>query len=163
MPYLAASSCPLSSAVTMVMRSGGMPMWRSTSGSTPCPILPKPTKTIRPGNSTWILWLLLMILALGSPSVGRAKLRVPAAYQVGPAPLNFPTARVPPPPFSAVAPVRRVGALVAGLRGNPSEPAAEGRVVDLHRHEARGERRRLRLLERTAQQLDPRVDHHVNR
>ena len=46
----AASRLPDSSAVTMVMRSGLMPMCRSTSGSTPWPILPKPTNTRRPEN-----------------------------------------------------------------------------------------------------------------
>src|SRR5580704_15261707 len=137
MPYLAASSFPLSSAVTMVMRSGGMPTWRSSSGRTPWPKLPKPTKTMRPGNSTWILWLLLMILALGNPSKGRAKLRVPGGYQVRPTPLNFPTAGGDPGGFSALAPVRRIGALVAGLGRDPPEPAPERGVVDLDGHEAR--------------------------
>jgi hypothetical protein len=36
----------------MVMRSGATPMWRSTSGSTPWPMLPKPMNRIRPGKST---------------------------------------------------------------------------------------------------------------
>ena len=35
MPYLAASALPLSSALTIVMRSGVMPMCRSTRGSSP--------------------------------------------------------------------------------------------------------------------------------
>jgi hypothetical protein len=41
---------PRSSAVTIVMRLGRMPMWRRISGSTPWPMLPKPTMTMRPGK-----------------------------------------------------------------------------------------------------------------
>src|SRR5258708_22644627 len=60
------------------------------------------------------------------------------------------------------APVRRVGAFVRGQGRDACEPAPESRVVDLDRHEARGQLARRGPLERTLEQLDAGKDHHVD-
>src|SRR5690242_15514350 len=56
MPYSAAISRPASAAVTMVIFSRGMSMWRRIRGRTPWPMLPKPTMTRRPLNLTCFIF-----------------------------------------------------------------------------------------------------------
>src|SRR5580700_11737068 len=62
---------------------------------------------------------------------------------------------------SAAPPVRRISALVAGQGGDARQPATERRIVHLHRHEARGQGRRLRFLQGAPEQLDAREVHLV--
>src|SRR5215470_2753180 len=156
MPYLAASSWPRSSAVTMVIRSGAMPMCRSTSGSTPWPMLPKPTNRMRAGNSRWILCFWLMMdtdLRLRVAGLPKGINRLPAAQFVAAGRRRMTSAR---------APVRRIGAFVTGQSGKASERAPERRIVHLDRHEARGELCCERLLERAFQQLNTREDDQIH-
>src|SRR5579862_609031 len=140
MPYFFASSPPRSSPVTMPMRSGATPMCRRMSGSTPWPMLPKPMKRMRPGNSTWILFGSVMMLACKARRARSTR----TACSV------------------SVAPVRRVGALVAGKRLHARHPAAERGIVDFHRHEARRQRRSPWSLERALHQLDAGEYHQVD-
>src|SRR5260370_5882046 len=54
-PYSAATSCPRGSAVMIVIRSAAISRRRNNSGRTPCPMLPKPTMTRRPGKAACFL------------------------------------------------------------------------------------------------------------
>ena len=48
------------SGIAITTRDAGMPMCRRMSGSTPWPMLPKPTITMRPGKSTYTLWFMFL-------------------------------------------------------------------------------------------------------
>src|SRR5262249_60130007 len=114
-------------------------------------MLPKPTNRMRGGNSRWTLCVWLMMdtdwrLRVAGQPKGINRLR---AAQFGAAGRRRMT--------SARAPVRRIGAFVTGQSGEAREPTPERRIVQLDRHEARGELRRARLLERAFQQLDTRA------
>src|SRR5581483_4445346 len=58
MPYSVATSRPRSSAVMIVICAGFMSRWRSSSGNTPCPMLPNPMITRRPEKTAcWVIGL----------------------------------------------------------------------------------------------------------
>src|SRR5215831_4835663 len=120
-------------------------------------MLPKPTNRMRAGNSTWTLcfWLMmdtdLRLRVAGQPK-GINRLRAAQFDAAGRRRMT-----------SARAPVRRIGAFVTGQGGEACEPAPERRIVQLDRHESRGELRRARLLERAFQQLDTREDDQIHR
>src|ERR1700722_13396516 len=63
--------------------------------------------------------------------------------------------------FSA-APVWRIGSLVSRQIFHAREPTPQRRVIHLDGHEARSELARLRTLERAAQKLNSRENHHVD-
>src|SRR4051812_16795932 len=113
----------------MLMRSGGQPMWRRISGNTPWPIAPKPTMMIRPGKSSKCNWLMLQGSRFGFPGAG---LR---GYQSG-------AERASTRPLAD-----RFGRRFGRDRRDPVQPAAERRIVDLERQEARRELLRGRLLQ----------------
>src|SRR5581483_6793930 len=64
--------------------------------------------------------------------------------------------------FFSAAPVRRIGSLVSWQAFHACKPTPERWVIHLDGHEAGGQLARLRTLERAAQKLDSRKDHHVD-
>ena len=121
-PYSAATSGPRGSAVTMVMRSRGMAIWRRISGSTPWPMLPKPSMTRRPEKVAWIIgWSLFGTTWAASPPAQHGRRGV---FQSGREAAGSSTA--------AARPVRRsgrAGGLVArpASAGRAPRPAGPGR------------------------------------
>src|SRR5712671_2239118 len=103
-------------------------------------MLPNPTNTILPANFTCTIFGLTLKLTPDG--------RTPPAYLA---------ARK----ISAVAPMRWVGALVAGQRFDAVDPARQGRVVALHGQKARTEFGGRGSVQGAAQDLYPRKDDHV--
>src|SRR5438045_9365417 len=116
-----------------------MPMCRRISGSTPWPMLPKPMNRIRPGNSRRILSLLLMMRLQFSLCATQARGYEGYHSRGAISALAFLSGRS--------APVRRIGALVAGEGRDARERAAERREVHVQRAGARGQRERLAAYE----------------
>src|ERR1700734_53607 len=130
---------PASSAVTMEMRPGEVPMWRKIKGKTPCPMLPKPTKTILPANFTCTIFFETFLTPFwGGP---------PAYLAVS--------------EISAFTPMRGVGPLIAGKRFDAMNPARQRGIVALHGQKARAQFRGRTSVERAAQHLYPGEYHHV--
>src|SRR5579863_8839542 len=130
----------------MVMRPDEVPMWRKINGKTPCPMLPKPTKTILPAKFTCtISFASLVCRPLGALS------------PVG----GGPPAYLAVSEISAFTPMRGVGPLVAGKRFDAMNPARERGIVALHGQKARAQFRGRASVQRAAQHLYPGENHHV--
>src|ERR1700735_3673364 len=125
---------PASSAVTMVMRPGEVPMCRKIKGKTPCPMLPKPTMTILPANFTCTSCVLITFLPCCFPKVN-----------------------------SSVAPMGRIGPFVPGKRLDAMNPACQCRVIAFHGQESRAQFGRGATIQRPPQYLNPGENHHVER
>src|SRR5512137_2643992 len=105
------------------------------SGRTPWPMLPKPTKTRRPGNATWTGYWLMMARDRGGEGTlaGRVVYPESPAGHAGADRRNGARSAA----RRAFAPVRRIGAVVARQTFDAADPASDRRVGRLHRQEAR--------------------------
>src|SRR5919112_1247407 len=164
-PNSAASRLPASSAVTMVMRSGSMPMWRSTSGNTPWPMLPKPTKTRRPGNCTWTGKSGMGADSRWEKNGRQFTKEVTEVTQAQNQRLLTCVTSVTCVSYvtflASLFPVRRHRALVPGQRLHAANPRGNRREVALQRQEARPQLLRLAALQAPQQHLDAGKHHDV--